>query len=1022
MNYLWYRIVLISSNICFATDDVLSQYPTHGGPIPHLLHLFIAHSFSCLLVTIQYPTKTSNHPNVLRIGGSSGWHQNIRHWNFGLEQERQGVSAWKKPRLPVMDVWSVVQLTLALDEFGILFDVSPSTANSSSTEDQSGILTLRCIVVSALDRLEEMDRITPDDHHTAKHAFLARLEDGAGTLPVANSVLSPSRAQEGLLCLVGTANVKTPVIAFARLTYAANNLLTERECPVRFVFLLLLPSDARNPDVRRKLALKLGKSFADMFCDERLMATALSCVSAKEFLDAFNERISCLSIVRVTSMENHKVLKNPEIVSNPSRNLRRQKSKGLGDSVFNATEFYAKESQGQKTGRYVRRRGASMSSYDSDRSRSSFKTSFVDVTKTSLISSTSVERERDDIEQLFVNKLTKDVQSKRRRYRWDLHHLPTLSKGCSGSNVIRWLVKYSIPLLLGVVLGMLLTNTIGDVYFNAVTHSRAGPFFCFPEFELPVLNNDPNISLVYLDPWWGNEECWRFFGLPVTINLFVNDFLMCLYFAIAASHLREMAYESPAKVRAAGIAAAGAISGSIAVYFVVLAAGAGAASPTFKGAKDGWAVGAISSAPLTWLVGMAVYGRRHSAVNLIVLISIFTEGFALIALAAFYGRPGRPWDPFFLLAILGGVAVTLGLRYILHINWYAPYILVGGGLSWIGCALSGIYPGLALIPIIAFMPREVLLFNSYPYVFFQWITGQLSVMNIQDRNPRGSILQPRLRRSTMSRSHLSKSHDRRSSFESQRSEIGFIMQPEERFNRCCQGDRYRMFKGALVRFEHDFEFPVQYMLFFFGLVAANIRFDLLINNYGTVLPFNSPVFLAVFLSSFLGKLIGIPFTLFLSSKLGLIKLGLENKDIGVVALTSTISLTISFIVAERGFRQKIFEIEAKLAILACGLVATGLMGLYAGVKAGCRKLGERSRARQVRRDQREMSAEDLEMDTAKSFENFETILKEEMNQDLADVIAEFLEKKLERRQIKSRAMKQSRKLKHVQDVHGQQEV
>ena len=910
-----------------------------------------------------------------------------------------------------MDVWSVVQLTLALDEHSILFDVASTTAASPEVST-SGFLTLRCIVVAALDRLEEMDRISRDDHHTAKHVFLERVADGVETLPVANSVLSPSRAQEGLLCLVGTASIRTPVITFARLTSAANNLLTERECPVRFVFLLLLPSNTRNRAARQKLALKLGKSFADMFCDEKLMNTALTCVSAKEFLEAFNERISNLSIVRVTSMENHRVLKNPEVVPRSSRMLKHQKSGMLSDSVFNATEFYTKESKGESTGRYIRRRRASMSSYDSDRSLSrSFKTSFAEVTKTSLITSTSVERERDDIEQLFVSKLTKDVQSKRRRYRWDLHHLPTLSKGCSLSNIARWLVKYSVPLLLGVILGIVLSNLLDISYFHAITHSRGGPFLCLPSGG--DVKMKPGFNGTKPDPWWGDAECWRVFGLPVTVNLFVNDFLMCLYFAIAASHLREITYESPVKVKAAAVAAAGGIAASILVYFVVLLIAFDPQSPLFMDAKNGWAVGTISSAPLTWLVGMAVFGKRHSAVTLIVLISIFTEGFALAALALFYGRPDHPFDAIYLVAIAAGVAVTLGLRYILHINWYAPYIVFGGGLSWVGCALSGVYPGLALIPIIAFMPREVLLFNSYPYVFFQWITGQLSVMNIQDRHPRGSILQPRLRRSTMSRSHLSKSHDR-TSFSSQRSEIGFIMQPEERFNRCCQGDRYRAFKGALVRFEHDFEFPVQYMLFFFGIVAANIRFELLLDAYGSVVPVNSGVFLAVYLSSFLGKLFGIPFALAIGCRAGIISTGLDTRDTFVVALTCTISLTIAFIIAERGFKPKVLEVEAKLAVLLCGLTATGLMVLYALILAGIRKVEQRSRARKVMKEERQ-SSKDTELSGAKSFEQFETILKEEKNQDLADVIAEFLEKKLQRRQIRSRTAKNSKKLKPIHE-------
>jgi NhaA family Na+:H+ antiporter len=67
----------------------------------------------------------------------------------------------------------------------------------------------------------------------------------------------------------------------------------------------------------------------------------------------------------------------------------------------------------------------------------------------------------------------------------------------------------------------------------------------------------------------------------------------------------------------------------------------------------------------------------------------------------------HPVVPFFLLIALssnalGFAALVLRLR---GTRSFWPYVLVGGGLSWLALMLGGVHPALALLPIVPFMPR-----------------------------------------------------------------------------------------------------------------------------------------------------------------------------------------------------------------------------------------------------------------------------------------------------------------------------
>jgi NhaA family Na+:H+ antiporter len=95
-------------------------------------------------------------------------------------------------------------------------------------------------------------------------------------------------------------------------------------------------------------------------------------------------------------------------------------------------------------------------------------------------------------------------------------------------------------------------------------------------------------------------------------------------------------------------------------------------------------------------------GEGHPAIAFLLLLAIADDALGLIILAIFY--PVDPVEPGWLLLAAAAVACGLALRRAgLKSFWF--YILGPGVLSWIGFALSGLHPALALLPIIPTLPH-----------------------------------------------------------------------------------------------------------------------------------------------------------------------------------------------------------------------------------------------------------------------------------------------------------------------------
>ena len=117
----------------------------------------------------------------------------------------------------------------------------------------------------------------------------------------------------------------------------------------------------------------------------------------------------------------------------------------------------------------------------------------------------------------------------------------------------------------------------------------------------------------------------------------------------------------------------------------------------------GWAATFAVDIAFGYFVAIVIF-RRHPAVPFFLLIALSSNvvGFAALAPAATAdqaaagdsGRTHGCGD-----CRRGSDSGGAGTRS------FWPYLLAGGGLSWLALILGGVHPALALVPIVPFMPH-----------------------------------------------------------------------------------------------------------------------------------------------------------------------------------------------------------------------------------------------------------------------------------------------------------------------------
>jgi Na+:H+ antiporter, NhaA family len=118
-----------------------------------------------------------------------------------------------------------------------------------------------------------------------------------------------------------------------------------------------------------------------------------------------------------------------------------------------------------------------------------------------------------------------------------------------------------------------------------------------------------------------------------------------------------------------------------------------------------WPVTFATDLAVGYFIIRLIFGRRHPVIPFFLLIGVASNAFGFLAIAAFH-----PVRDIHLGIGASTMALALGISVGLRrarVRSFWPYILVGGGASWLALFLAGLDPALALVPIMPFLPHAV---------------------------------------------------------------------------------------------------------------------------------------------------------------------------------------------------------------------------------------------------------------------------------------------------------------------------
>lgn len=226
--------------------------------------------------------------------------------------------------------------------------------------------------------------------------------------------------------------------------------------------------------------------------------------------------------------------------------------------------------------------------------------------------------------------------------------------------------EYSIPLILGVIVALIVAN-IAPEWYHHVVHT-------------PII------------------------GKEISFHWLINDIFMVLFFATAGieivnSFLPGGPLNPPKKAVTPLMATAGGVIFP-AVIFVVFNTLFG--DPAYS---SGWGIGTATDIALAWLVASFVFGKKHPAVTFLLLLAVADDGIGLIIIAVFYPDPAHPVEPMWLLLVVLAMAIAFVLnKKGVQAIW--PYFLVCGVISWFGMHNAHLHAALSLVFIVPFMPHK----------------------------------------------------------------------------------------------------------------------------------------------------------------------------------------------------------------------------------------------------------------------------------------------------------------------------
>ena len=336
----------------------------------------------------------------------------------------------------------------------------------------------------------------------------------------------------------------------------------------------------------------------------------------------------------------------------------------------------------------------------------------------------------------------------------------------------------------------------------------------------------------------------------LTLHYLINDIGMAMFFAIAGKEVWEAVILKNGSLRGKKaatplIATFGGMMGPIAVY-LGLAAVLG--STTYDAVANGWAIPTATDIAFSYLVGRMVFGAGHPAIRFLLLLAIADDAAGLIILAIFY--PSGDLAPVWLL-LSGGASAAC---YILFS--YLPRRMDRGNQlrptsTWVRKTLS-------------FWPYAVAGCICWYGFMRAGIHPALGLLPIIPAIP-----------------HADRA-------------FGIFSEAETHLH------------DLLNVMEHALKYPVEFILFFFGLLNAGVKLEAM-----------GPATWLVLAGLLLGKPIGIMFFGWLAAspmRLGL-PAGLRMIDLFVIGCVAAIGFTVALFVASVAFEAGPVQDAAKMGAL-----------------------------------------------------------------------------------------------------------
>ncbi|MEO0484691.1 MAG: Na+/H+ antiporter NhaA [Pseudomonadota bacterium] len=336
----------------------------------------------------------------------------------------------------------------------------------------------------------------------------------------------------------------------------------------------------------------------------------------------------------------------------------------------------------------------------------------------------------------------------------------------------------------------------------------------------------------------------------LTLHYLVNDILMAFFFAIAAKEVWEAVILKNGSLRGKKAATPlfatfGGMVGPISVYLgLAMVLG----SDTFDAVANGWAVPTATDIAFSYLVGRIVFGAGHPAVRFLLLLAIADDAAGLVILAIFY--PSGDLAPvWLLLSVFAAVGV-----YVLA-NWLPRRMDRGKqarpNSTWVRKTLK-------------FWPYLIAACFSWYGFMMSGLHPALGLLPIVPTIPHA---------------------DR---------DFGIFSEVEAHMH------------DLLNDIEHALKVPVEFVLFFFGLLNAGVEFSSMGDATWLVLA-----------GLIIGKPVGILIFGWIAARpLGLgIPDGMRIVDLIVIGFVAAIGFTVSLFVAAVAFDAGPVQDAAKMGAL-----------------------------------------------------------------------------------------------------------